>query len=138
MGTFIVGKVAATHPERVLSVIYGGQAPLLAGESNGSSEIDSFVKAVDEGKGMGPYIIEVTPARRPKPTVEQANAVAKFMSDGKDLKAFAASGLSFPSLAVSMKDLGRCKAPTMPNARPSDEADRWQSTRPHLPRSTER
>ena len=30
-GAFIAGKVAATHPERVLSVVYGGQAPLIAG-----------------------------------------------------------------------------------------------------------
>ena len=30
-GAFIAGKVAATHPERVLSVVYGGQAPVIAG-----------------------------------------------------------------------------------------------------------
>jgi pimeloyl-ACP methyl ester carboxylesterase len=51
MGAFIAGKVAAMHPGRVLSVIYGGQAPLLAGtKSTGPSEVDIFAKAVDEGK----------------------------------------------------------------------------------------
>ncbi|MBC8063558.1 MAG: alpha/beta hydrolase, partial [Chlorobia bacterium] len=60
MGTFIVGKVVATHPERVLSVIYGGQAPLLIGEA-GAKEIEVFAKAVDDGKGLGPYLMHVRP-----------------------------------------------------------------------------
>src|SRR5262249_32665934 len=30
-GAFIAGKVAATHPERVKSVVYAGQAPLVEG-----------------------------------------------------------------------------------------------------------
>src|SRR6185436_5649627 len=88
MGTFIAAKVAATNPGRVLSVVYGGQAPLLTGEA-GSREIDVFAKAVDEGKGLGAYIIEVTPPDRPKPTVELANEIAKFLYDGKDVQAFA-------------------------------------------------
>lgn len=113
MGVFIVGKVVATHPDRVLSIVYGGQSPLIVGDSNGSSEIDSFAKAVAEGKGLGPYIIEVTPAGLPKPTLEQANAIAKYMYGGKDLEAFADAGLSFPKLAVSTRDLQRCKAPTL-------------------------
>jgi pimeloyl-ACP methyl ester carboxylesterase len=112
MGAFIAGKVAATHPERVLSVIYGGQAPLLTGES-GSSEIDAFAKAVDEGKGLGPYLIEVTPPGQPKPTLEQANAIAKFLYDGKDVKAFAAAGRSFNGLEVKAEDLKACLAPVL-------------------------
>ena len=112
MGAFIAGKVAATHPMRVLSVIYGGQAPLLTGES-GSSEIDAFAKAVDEGKGLGPYIIEVTPPGRPKPTLEQANAIAKFLYDGKDVIAFAAAGRSFNGLEVKAEDLKMCTAPAL-------------------------
>src|SRR5262249_2052898 len=56
-GAFIAGKVAATHPERVLSVVYGGQAPLIVGEkSSGSSEVEIFARAVDEGKDLGAYI----------------------------------------------------------------------------------
>jgi pimeloyl-ACP methyl ester carboxylesterase len=112
MGAFIAGKVAATHPERVLSVIYGGQAPLLTGES-GSSEIDAFAKAVDEGKALGPYIIEVTPPGQPKPTLEQANAIAKFLYDGKDVKAFAAAGRSFKGLEVKAEDLKKGMAPLL-------------------------
>src|SRR5947208_978199 len=68
-GAFIAGKVAATHPERVLSVVYGGQAPLVAGaKSSGTAEVEVFAKAVDEGKDLGSYIMAVTPPGKPKPT----------------------------------------------------------------------
>src|SRR3954470_17609413 len=69
-GAFIAGKVAATHPGRVLGVVYGGQAPLIVGEksSGGSSEVEVFAKAVDEGKDLGSYVMRVWPAGKPKPT----------------------------------------------------------------------
>ena len=114
MGAFIAGKVAATHPKRVLSVVYGGQAPLVAGmKSSGSSEVDIFAKAVDEGRDLGSYIIAVMPAGRPKPTEAQASAMAKFMFGGKDVKALAAAGLSFDGLEVTRKQLRKCKAPVL-------------------------
>ena len=114
-GAFIAGKVAATHPERVLSVVYGGQAPVIAGAMKPSdfSEVEIFAKAVDEGKDLGSYIIAVTPAGKPKPTEEQAKAIAKFMYGGKDVKAFAAAGRSFKDLEVTEEQLKKCKAPIL-------------------------
>jgi pimeloyl-ACP methyl ester carboxylesterase len=112
MGTFIAGKVAATHPERVLSVIYGGQAPLLTGEA-GAREIDVFAKAVDEGKGLGAYLIEVTPPDGPKLTMEAANALAQIAYGGKDVKAWAVAGQSFRGLEVAAEDIAKCKAPAL-------------------------
>jgi pimeloyl-ACP methyl ester carboxylesterase len=118
-GAFIAGKVAATHPDRVLSVVYGGQAPLVAEakvakeKSPGPSEVEIFAKAVDEGKDLGAYIIAITPPGRPKPTEEQAKAIAKFLYDGKDVKAFAAAGRSFGNLEVTEEQLKKCKAPIL-------------------------
>lgn len=114
MGAFIAGKVAASHPDRVLSVIYGGQAPLIKGTpSSGPGEVEVFAKAVKDGKGLGPYLIEVSPADRPKPTLEVANAIAKYLYGEKDVEAFAAAGLSLGKLAVSQKELRRFKGPVM-------------------------
>jgi pimeloyl-ACP methyl ester carboxylesterase len=113
-GAFIAGKVAATHPKRVLSVVYAGQAPLLAGtKAPQSSEVEVFAKAVDEGKDLGSYIIAVTPSGKPKPTEGLANGIAKIMFAGKDVKAFAAAGRSFPKLEVTRKQLRKCKAPVL-------------------------
>jgi len=41
------------------------------------SECEGFAKAVDAGKGVGAYIIEVSPANKPKPTEAQAQTIAK-------------------------------------------------------------
>jgi len=100
MGAFIAGKVAATHPDRVRSVIYGGLAPLLIGEA-GSKEIDVFAKAVEEGKGLGPYLRFV----RPELTAESSDALAKILYTGKDVKAYALAGQSFKGLEVKVEDL---------------------------------
>ncbi|MEA2552860.1 MAG: hypothetical protein QOJ65_1036 [Fimbriimonadaceae bacterium] len=114
MGAFIVGKVAASHPDRVLSAVYGGQAPLIVGrQSSGSNEVEVFAKAVDEGKGLGAYIVEVAPLGGSKLTLEQGNAIAKLLYDGKDVKAFAAAGLSLGKLGVTAQDLRKCKAPAL-------------------------
>jgi pimeloyl-ACP methyl ester carboxylesterase len=113
-GAFIAGKVAATHPERVLSVVYGGQAPVIVGaKSSDFSECEVFAKAVDEGKDLGSYIIAVTPAGKPKPTEDQAKAIAKILYDGKDVKAFAAAGRGFKNLEVTGEQLRKCKAPIL-------------------------
>ena len=113
-GAYIAGKVAATHPERVKSVIYGGQAPVTTGaKASDFSEVEAFAKAVDEGKDLGSYLIAITPKGRPKPTEEQAKAYAKFLYAGKDVKAFAAAGRGFKDLEVSGEQLSKCKAPVL-------------------------
>src|SRR5262249_12583003 len=118
-GAHIAGNVAATHPERVLSVVYAGQAPLIAeaksasAKTSGPSEVEVFAKAVDEGKDLGAYIIAITPPGKPKPTEEQAKAIAKFLYDGKDVKAFAAAGRSFKNLEVTEEQLKKCQAPIL-------------------------
>jgi pimeloyl-ACP methyl ester carboxylesterase len=113
-GAFIAGKIAATHPERVLSIIFAGQAPLVAeARSPGSGEVEVFAKAVDEGSDLGAYIIAVTPPGRPKPTEEWAKGLAKLMFYGKDVKALAAAGRSFKDLEVTAEQLKACQAPIL-------------------------
>ena len=115
MGAFIAGNVAAKHPDRVLSVVYGGQAPLLKGapSGSGSNEVEVFAKAVDEGKGLGSYLLAVMPPDKPKLTLEQANNITERMYAGKDVKAWAVAGLSLGALRVAPEDLRKCKAPTL-------------------------
>lgn len=114
MGAIVAGKVAATHPERVLSVVYGGQAPILTGKVKADArEIEVFAKAVEEGKDLGSYILEVAPADKPKLTEAQASWVAKFLYGNKDVKAFAAAGRGIKNLDVTPEQLKQCKAPIL-------------------------
>jgi pimeloyl-ACP methyl ester carboxylesterase len=82
-------------------------------KSSGPSEVEVFARAVDEGKDLGAYILAVTPPGRPKPTEGQARALAKFLYDAKDVKAFAAAGRSFKDLEVTGEQLSKCKAPVL-------------------------
>lgn len=117
MGAIVAGKIAATHPDRVLSVVYGGQAPILTTDVNDvkadAREIELFAKAVEEGKGLGSYLIEVTPADKPKMSQEYADALAEVLYDGKDVKAFAAAGRGIKHLDVTLDQLAKCTAPLL-------------------------
>lgn len=114
MGTFIVAKVAAMHPERVRSLVFAGQSPLIVGEpSAGPNEIDVLAKAVEEGKGLGAYIMHIWPPERGKLTTEQAEAYAKLMFNGKDPTALALAGQSFPKLGVTADQLKNVKVPML-------------------------
>lgn len=113
-GAYIAGKVAATWPERVLSVVYGGQAPITEGaKASDFSEVELFAKAVDAGADLGSYLIAVMPPGNPKPTEDEAKALAKFLYGGKDVKAFAAAGRSFKNLEVTSEQLKKCEAPIL-------------------------
>jgi pimeloyl-ACP methyl ester carboxylesterase len=112
-GAFVVGKVAATYPNRIRSVVFGGQAPII-GEVKDSdfSEVEMFATLVDEGKELGEYLLAVTPKHYAL-TDEQAKELAKVMFDGKDVKAFALAGRGYKKLAVTADDLNKCKAPML-------------------------
>lgn len=113
-GAFVAGKVVATHPKRVLSVVYAGQAPVIAETMKPSdfSEVDLFSKAVEENN-LGAYIIGVSPSDKPKPTEEQAKAYANYLYGGKDVGAFATAGRSFKELKVTEKKLRKYKNPIL-------------------------
>jgi pimeloyl-ACP methyl ester carboxylesterase len=112
-GSFVAGKVAATHPDRVRSVVFGGQAPIV-GEVRDSdfAEVELFAGLVDEGKDLGEYVLAVTP-KEAKLTEERAKVLAAFAYAGKDVKAFAAAGRGYKHLAVTAEELKKCTAPML-------------------------
>jgi pimeloyl-ACP methyl ester carboxylesterase len=113
MGSFIAGKVVADHPKRVISAIYGGQVPLVAGApSSGSKETEIFARAVEQND-LPSYFLQVAPSGRPKPTPKQAELYAKLMFEGKDTKALAAAGLTFDRLEVQGEALVKSKVPSL-------------------------
>ena len=113
-GAFVAGKVAAMHPDRVLSVVYAGQAPLIGEPKPGDfAQVEAFARLVDEGKDLGEYIIAITPPDRPKPTEEQAKLFARMLYGNKDVKALALAGRGFKHLAATQDQLKQCPAPIL-------------------------
>ncbi len=153
-GAFVAGYVAAHHPERVRSVVYAAQAPILKdpsttepaksgpGEatppqgdgakepptspSGDATEVELFAKAVEEGRDLVEYVKAVMPADRPQPNDLQAKNIAAVMFYRKDLKALAAAGRGFKHLAVDAERLKACKAPTL-FVHGSKESERLQT-----------
>ena len=112
-GAFVAGKVAAAHPERVLSVVFGGQAPVIGEVREADfSQIELFARLVDEGKDLGEYLLAVTP-KQFQLTREQATAIARLSYGGKDVKAFALAGRGYKKLAVTADELKKCRAPML-------------------------
>lgn len=77
-----------------------------------------FVVEHGAGGDSWAYIIEVTPANKPKPPLALANTIAAFLYAGKDVRAFAAAGRSFPKLKVTQ---GTEKVPGPRPVRPRSE-----------------
>lgn len=155
-GSFVAGYVAAHHPERVRSVVYAAQAPILkdppatepnkpeagagqvvsppggggtketAAASGDADEVEIFAKAVEEGRDLVEYVKAVMPADRPKPNDLQARNIAAVMFYRKDLKALAAAGRGFKHLAVDGEQLKASNAPTL-FVHGSKESERLQS-----------
>jgi pimeloyl-ACP methyl ester carboxylesterase len=112
MGGFITSKLVATHPERLITATLGG-----AGWAQADDERLSFLKtladSLDAGKGIGPLILELTPANRPKPTEEQIAGVNQMLMLTNDQKALAAVIRGMTGLAVTKEQLEKNKVPTL-------------------------
>ncbi len=112
MGGFITNKLIATHPERLITATLGG-----AGWAQADDERMTFLKtladSLDAGNGIGPLILELTPANRPKPTEQQIAGVNQMLMLTNDQKALAAVIRGMPGLAVTEEQLKANKVPTL-------------------------
>ncbi len=111
MGAILTGKLLATHPDRLLSATLGGAGVLREGV-----ELPPFVgelaDALEQGKGIGPLLVALTPKGRPKPS-EAVIAQLNRMLVGDNGKVLAAVVRSWKDLAVSDEQLKANKVPVL-------------------------
>lgn len=112
MGGFISNKFLAEHPQRVLTVTLGG-----AGWSKEHGEtlsmLDELASSLEQGKGIAPLIIRLTPEGQPKPTDEQIQAMNSMVLLMNDPKALAAVARGMKGLAVTEEEVKGNKAPVL-------------------------
>ena len=112
MGGFMTGYMISNYPDRILSATMGG-----AGWSETDDPrldfIDDLAKSLDEGKGVGPLIIQLTPADRPKPTEEEMAGINKWLMLMNDSKALAACIRGMKGLAVPEEKLKANQVPVL-------------------------
>ena len=74
---------------------------------------DELAESLDAGKGIGPLIVALTPADRPKPTEDQIGGVNQLIMAANDQKALAACIRGMAALAVPESKLKANKVPTL-------------------------
>lgn len=110
MGAMVAGKLLADHPDRLLSVTFGGAAPLLP-QTGEAPVLAATIASLDKGKGITPLIVALAAEGQKTPTEEDAAAFSEVFLRGKDQKALAAVLRGLPDLVVKEEDLRAAKVP---------------------------
>jgi pimeloyl-ACP methyl ester carboxylesterase len=112
MGGFMTDYLIMTYPDRAITATLGG-----AGWSKPNDDRLAFMtelaESLDAGKGIGPLIVQLTPANRPKPTEEFIDTINKMLMLTNDAKALAACIRGMRGLAVTEEKLRANKVPTL-------------------------
>lgn len=111
MGAFIAGRLLVDHPDRLLSVTFGGGGPVMQPPKELKSLIDATAESLEKGKGIAPLIIALTPEGQPKPTQAEAEGFSALVLGGKDQKALAAVLRGQDSFEVTEAKLKANKVP---------------------------
>jgi pimeloyl-ACP methyl ester carboxylesterase len=111
MGAVVAGKLLVTHPDRLLSVTFGGAGPQFQPPKELEAVIEATAESLEKGKGITPLIIGLTPDGEPKPTPEQVAGFNSLFMANKDQKALAAVLRGMPGLAVTEAQLRANKVP---------------------------
>jgi pimeloyl-ACP methyl ester carboxylesterase len=89
MGSFVAGKVLVSHPDRLLSVTFGGGGPLFQPPKKFTDTVEATAASLENGKGIGPLLLALTEESGQKVAPEQADAFSAGFIGGKDQKALA-------------------------------------------------
>ena len=110
MGAMVAGRLLASHPDRLLSVTFGGGAPLLP-QPRELPVLGATIESLEKGKGIGPLVAALTPAGEDGPAPEQVAAFGELFVWGKDQKALAAVLRGFKGLEVTEAELKAAGVP---------------------------
>jgi pimeloyl-ACP methyl ester carboxylesterase len=110
MGGFIALKLAATHPDRVLTVTTGGAG---WSERTDHAFLDELADSLEQGKGLGPLLVALTPEGQPKPTDVQLKNINRISRVFFDAKALAALVRAYKGLELSAGQLRNIHEPVL-------------------------
>jgi pimeloyl-ACP methyl ester carboxylesterase len=111
MGAIVAGKLLVDHPDRLLSVTFGGGGPQFQTPKELTAVVEATAESLEKGNGIVPLILALTPDGEPKPTPEQAAGFSALFLANKDQQALAAVLRGMPGLAVTEAQLRANKVP---------------------------
>jgi len=114
MGTTIAGLLCVSHPDRVLSVVYGGGVPLCEMTAETRKMALLTATGLEEGKGLVPVILAAPAAPgRPKATPEVAKFISQLIVGKQDQKALGACVRGNLELEVTADQLKASRPPAL-------------------------
>jgi pimeloyl-ACP methyl ester carboxylesterase len=111
MGATVAGRLLVDHPDRLLSVTFGGGGPLFCPAEEVTDLMNATAESLERGDGLGPLLLALIPEGEYKPSLAYANMVSQWALRGKDRKALAAVMRSQCELAVTEAELAAVTTP---------------------------
>jgi pimeloyl-ACP methyl ester carboxylesterase len=111
MGASIAGKLLASHPDRLLSVTFGGGGPACDPPKEFVAVVEATAAALEKGEGFAPLVIGLTPVGQKPPSREEAATMSKLYLGSKDQKALGAVARGFPGFEVTEAELKAARVP---------------------------
>jgi len=111
MGAMLTSKLLVTHPDRLLTATLGGAGALRKGVK--VPLFEALADSLEQGKGVEPLIVALTPPNAPKLSAERIRFMNSFVSLTNDTKALAAVVRSWKYLAVSDERLKMNRVPVL-------------------------
>ena len=113
MGASIALQVVARYPERVRTATLGGNGLPQPGRAR---LMGPLADSLEQGKGLGPLIVALTPRDQPRLTAEQIKAIDARILGRNDAKALAAvirGNINDKGLVLSEDQIKGIKAPML-------------------------
>lgn len=111
MGASVAGKLLVSHPDRLLSVTFGGGGPSFRPAKAFATVVDATAESLESGEGIGPLVIALASEGQPKFTPEQAAEIGKRAVADKDQKVLAAVLRGIKGLEVTEDQLKANRVP---------------------------
>ena len=113
MGATVAGKLLVSHPDRLLSVTFGGGGPAFRLSKAFNELMDATAESLEQNQGMGPLVNALMPAGGPKLNPELAGAISKMSLGNNDQKVLAAIIRGQKELIVTEEQLKATKVPLL-------------------------
>jgi pimeloyl-ACP methyl ester carboxylesterase len=111
MGGAIAGKFAATHPDRVRTVVFGGSVPRMR-TAQGDRQAIEIAESLEQGRGLRPLIVAFVPPNR-QPSDEEIERLSQRQLGTNDPLALAAVQRRNHEQAVTLQEIRALRMPLL-------------------------
>ena len=136
MGGAIAGKFIATHPDRVLTAVFGGSSPRIGWTAQNERDSNELAESLEQGKGLRPLILRLTPPNEPKPSDEAIDQRSRALLAANDALALAAVQRGNKAQVVTLTDVRALSMPLLAVIGSADPikagVDAFQRIKPEL------